>query len=125
MLGSSSMSNSLGMVRFRRTRGQVNGENGAPLVPIAAGDGPAVLLDDAARNAQAEAGPGRLAADERREQLAQEFRRDTRAGVRHAQDRLVADLAELDVQPAAAGHCVEGVEEQVDEDRMELVAVDS
>ena len=92
------------------------------------GDRAAVLVNDAARDGQPQAGAFFLRGEERAEQTRQIFRADAAAGVGngHAQVRTLPEVDDLggNGDPSAgAVHRLEGVDEQVDDGVVKLTLV--
>src|SRR5579885_1657393 len=106
-------------------RGQGDGEQGPPLGTVLARQGAVVVADDALADAQPQARAGLLGAGEGAEEAAGDGGVDPGARVRHRQANLPRRvLPQDDAEAAAVRHGVQRVEEQVDQDAGELVAID-
>jgi len=84
----------------------------------------AVALGNTPGHDQAQAETGLFAADERLKQARQEGRSNARTGITNPQfDLVVHRSAEADVQATALGHCIQGVQGQVDQQLLYLVGI--
>src|SRR4051794_15602466 len=129
--GSSSTTSNFGMnssganaVPASGRGGQPQDEAGPPARQVERRQGPAVVLGDPPGHRHTEPDPGLLAADERLEHLRQDVAGDARPGVPDEQlDVPVPRGAEVGLHRPAVGHGVEGVEDQVQQQLLELVLV--
>src|SRR5579884_3743586 len=103
--------------------GQSNGEAHAAGRAIAAVESAAVVLDDALADAQAQAGPRRLAANEWREELLGHCRCDARPGVADLDDHLLRLRTKTHVQSSSTRHGVQSIEAKIDKHGTQAGAV--